>query len=106
MPRVYAECHMQAVLDLNAKCSRRRGATVEISMVAEQSASAQKPITLVIKGQNFHRVMELMNVFQQSDEDLAKAVERTMPGEANGRKIDEIAAWVRKNIVTELKEME
>jgi len=97
---------MQAVLDLNAKCSRRRGATVEISMVAEQSASAQKPITLVIKGQNFHRVMELMNVFQQSDEDLAKAVERTMPEEMTGRKMDEVAAWVRKNIVTELEEME
>jgi len=107
MARKYAECHIEINAGVAAKPGRRRHGAVNMEIMAGMAAeTAPKPITLVIKGQNFHRVMELMNVFQQSDEDLAKAVERTMPGEANGRKIDEIAAWVRKNIVTELKEME
>ena len=107
MARKYAECHIEINAGVAAKPGRRRHGAVNMEIMAGMAAeTAPKPITLVIKGQNFHRVMELMNLFRQPDEAIVEAVRQTMPHELKGRTLDEVAAWVRRNVVTELEEME
>lgn len=126
MSRVYAECNIVISPVLEAKPLRKKTAEVNMEIFSSQSAGGQKPITLIIKGQNFARVMELMTLYHKLDSEIAKAVggsvlasevprtktwRRWVPGLL--RRLlgiaaltdEEVAAWARGNIVTELEEM-
>ena len=76
-----------------------------MDILSGMSAGPQ-PIKLVIKGENFKRVMELMSLYQQHDEEIVKTVrESILADEVEGKTDEEAAEWVRGNVLAELKEM-
>jgi len=106
MSRVYAECNIVISPVLEAKPLRKKTAEVNMEIFSSQSAGGQKPITLIIKGENFARVVELMTAYHQPDEALVKKVRGSILAfEVEGMSDEEVAAWARGNIVTELEEM-
>ena len=105
--KVYAECNIVISPVMEVKPIRKRMAEVNVEIFSSQSAGTPQPITLVIKGANFVRVMELMAVYRKTDEELAEGVRTSiLASEVEGMTDEEAAAWARGNIVTELQEME
>jgi len=91
---------------VGVKPTRVREATVDMDILTSQSVNAPKPITLVIKGANFRRVLELLSLHGKTDEELAKVVrDSILADEVKGKTLEETAAWVRKNVLDELTEM-
>ena len=100
-----ATCDIVIAPTLGAKSTRRRAAEVNMDIFAGISAGPQ-PIRLVIKSKNLARVIELLALYKKSDAELAEAVHGTeLASEVEGKTIEEIAAWVRGNVLAELQEM-
>lgn len=105
--KVYAECNIVICPVLEAKPIRKRMAEVDVKIFSSQSAGTPQPITLIIKGENFVRVMELMTVYRKTDEEIAEVVRTSiLASEVEGMTDEETAAWARGNIVSEIQEME
>ena len=105
MPRVYATCNIVISPVLEVKPIRKKTAEVNMDILSGMNAG-QKPITLIIRGENFARVMELMTVYHQTDEALVKKVrDSILASEVEGMTDEEVAAWARGNVITELQEM-
>ena len=100
-----AECHITILPTLDAQPIRKRTAEVRMSIFSGMCAGPQ-PIKLVIKGENFKRVMELMTLHQQSDEEIVKTVrDSILASEVEDMTDEEACAWVRGNVIDELKEL-
>lgn len=100
-----ATCDIVISPALGAKSTRRRAAEVNMDVFAGMSAGPQ-PIKLVIKGENLARVIELLALHKKTDAELAEAVHGTeLASEVEGKTVEEIAAWVRGNVLAELQEM-
>ena len=106
--RVYAECNIEINPALDAKSTRRKSAEVNMDIVTSQGVNAgSQPITLIIKGGNIQHIWKLMEAYHKTDEELAeKARGSLLAEEVEGMTVEETAAWVRSNILEELKEME
>jgi len=106
--KVYAECNIVINPRVDAKSIRKKSAEVNMDIFTSQGVSTgSKPITLVIKGANFSHVWELMSAYHKTDEELAeKARGSLLASEVEGMTTEEVAAWVRGNILDELQEME
>lgn len=101
----YAECRMTFLSTLDAKPIRRRMAKVDMNVFSGMAVGPQ-PIKLVIKGEHFQHVIELMTLFRQPDEEIVKAVRGSILAPDVADKTDEEAVeWVRGNILSELQEM-
>jgi len=100
-----AKCDINILPILDAQPTRRRTAEVRMDILAGMSAGSQ-PIKLIIKGENFKRVMELMTLQAKPDAELAEiARSSALASEVEGMTVEETAAWVRGNVLDELKEM-
>ena len=105
--KVYAECNIVIWPVLEAKQTRKRMAEVDVKVFSSQSAGIPQPITLIVKGANFVRIMELMAVYRKTDEELAEGVRASiLASEVEEMTDEEAAAWARGNIVSEIQEME
>jgi len=106
MAKKYAECNIVISPDVFMKPVRRRMATVNMEIMTSQGVGEIEPITLIIKGNNFQRVMELMTLHSQPDEEIAKVARNSvLADEIEGMTDEETAAWVRQNVIDELNEM-
>jgi len=105
--KVYAECNIVINPIVVPESVRRRVAEVNMDIFTSQGVGpSDKPITLVLKGENFAHVMDLMTTFRQTDESLAeKAKASVLADEVDGMSDKEIGEWVRGNILTEIAEM-
>lgn len=71
-----------------------------------QAASAPRPITVVIRGEKLGRVVGLLALNQKTDAELAALVRASPLADEVADKTDtEAAAWVRGNVIDELREM-
>ena len=105
MAKIYAECNIVISPALVAKPGRKRSAEVNMDIVSGMNAGT-KPITLVIKGENFARVMELMTAYHKPDDELAAAIRKSvLASEVEGKTDEEVAAWARQNVIDELQGM-
>jgi len=78
-----------------------------MDILSSQGVGPPKEIKLVIKGEAFRHVMELMTTYHKGDEILAEKVrDSVLASEVEGMPVGETAAWVRQNIVDELEEMQ
>ncbi len=101
----YAECHITITPTLDAQPTRKRMAEVRMNILSGMSAGP-RPIKLTITGDHFKRVMELMTLFQQPDEEIVKTVrDSILASEVEGMTDEEACEWVRGNIIEELKEL-
>ena len=100
-----AECHITILPILDVQPIRKRTAEVHMDILTGVGAGPQ-PIKLIIKGENFKRVMELMTLHQQSDEEIVKTVRSSiLASEVEAITDEEACAWVRGNVIEELKEL-
>ena len=107
MAKIYAECNIVISPALVAKPRRKRSAEVNMDIRTSQGVNAApQPITLVIKGENFARVMELMTAYHKPDDELAAAIRKSvLASEVEGKTDEEVAAWARQNVIDELQGM-
>ena len=104
--KVYAECDIVMSPALSVKPLRKRMAEINVDIMSSQGVNPPKPIKLVIKGERFQRVMELMTLNSQPDDVLVKKVRGSLLAkEVKDLTDEEAAAWVRQNIIAELTEM-
>ena len=105
--KVYAECNIVINPVIDIKPLRKRLAEINVDIFTSQGVNeTAKPITLVLKGENFARVAELMTAFSQTDEVLAEKVRGSvLAPEVEGLSVEEVAAWARGNILAEMAEM-
>lgn len=106
--KVYAECNIVIQPTVTAKPTRKRFAEVNMDILSGMSVgpAPMEPITLVIKGGNWSRVLELMTLYHKSDEEIVEKVrDSVLADEVEGMTVEETAAWVRDNVMAELSEM-
>lgn len=103
---VYATCNIVMKPVVRPKPTRARLASINMDIVSRQAAGLPAPITIVIKGKRFARVVELMTLYQQPDDVIAKKTRNSvLHSEVEGMDDEQIAEWVRGNIIAELEEM-
>jgi len=106
-PKVYAECDITINPVVDVTPGRKRFGEVRVDILTSQGVNdTAKPITLVIKGEGFARVMELVTTYHKPDEALAEKVRASvLADEVEGMSVEEVAAWARNNLMTELEDM-
>lgn len=106
--RVYAECNITINPTVTATPTRKRFAKTDIKILTSQSVNTpMKPITLVVKGENFARVMELVKLYSMDDEaliSLARSKLELKP-EVESLSDEELVVWVRDGVTEELRAM-
>lgn len=99
----YAICNIQMKVGVQPKPTRMRCVSTDLSITSWQAAGA---LSLTVDGANLIRVIELMTVYVQSDEEIARVVRNSvLRDETEGKTDAEIACEVRANVVKELQEM-
>jgi len=104
----YGECHITLAPAVTARCTRKRNAEVSVAIMTAcaPQTSAPAPIQVIIKGEKFAHVMELLALSRKSDAEIAALVRASpLADEVAGKTDAETAAWVRDNVAAELVEM-
>lgn len=109
MVKKYATCNIEITPTLTAKPTRKRNAEINIEMKARMKAGpSMQPIKLVIKGENYKRVLRLLALYGKTDEEINALVDQKkllLGSEVKDKKPEEIAAWVRGGVLSELRDL-